>query len=132
MSMSVTSTNHEPDLPQLALYTINADKMSLEGTFQTEFARWSDYGAYLGNYHDTRNDFSKVSTVKFKLGLQVDDEILKRPYAIVAKKENALSLSYDRYENPPYSYTGSVSYPSTLTVEDFSDDYVMVKLSNLK
>lgn len=131
MSMSVTSTDHDPNLPQLALYTINADKMKLAGTFQTEFARWSDYGAYLGNYHDTRNDFAKVSTVKFKLGLQVDDETLQGPYAIIVKKENGLTSSYNRYEEPPISYIGSVSYPNTLTIDNFSNEYVLIKLTNL-
>lgn len=132
MSMTITSTDHDPNLPQLALYSINAGKMTLQGKFQTEFARWSDYGAYLGNYHDTRNDFAKVSTVRFKLGLQIEDEILQKPYAIVAKKENALTLSYERFENPPYSYIGSVSYPSTLEVSDFTEQYFLVKLTNLK
>jgi len=37
-------------------------------TFETEYARWSSYGHYLGNYTDKINDFSKVSTVRFKLG----------------------------------------------------------------
>ena len=131
MSMSVTSSDHDPNLPQLALYTINGDRMRLEGTFQTEFARWSDYGAYLGNYHDTKNDFAKVSTVKFKLGLQVDNETLQGPYAIVVKKENGLVSSYNRYDNPPMSYKGSVTYPNSLKVEDFSNDYYLVKLTNL-
>lgn len=132
MSMSVTSSDHDPNLPELALYAIKADKMVLEGTFTTEFARWSDYGAYLGNYHDTRNDFSKVSTVKFKLGLQVNDKTLQGPYAIVVKKENVLVLRYERFNNPPYSYTGSASYPSTLTVNDFVNNFILVKITNLK
>lgn len=131
MAMAVTSTSHDPDLPQLALYTIQGDQMNYEGSFKTEFARWEDYGTYLGNYHDSHNDFAKVSTVKFKLGLQVSEDILRRPYAIVVKKENGLTSSYDRYENPPKSYIGSVSYPSTLHIDDFSDEYVVVKLSNL-
>lgn len=132
MRMSVTSTNHNPKLPQLALYTISGDEMVYEGAFETEFARWSDYGAYLGNYHDSSNDFSKVSTVRFKLGLQVKNEKLSKPYAIVLKKENVLSYHYERFSNPPISYVGFASYPSTLSLDSFKKDYVLIKRFNLK
>lgn len=132
MQMSVTSTSHNPQLPELALYTISGDKMVLEGTFDTEFARWRDYGAYLGNYHDSSNDFSKVSTVKFKLGLQVGIEKLSKPYAIVLKKKNVLSYHYDRFKNPPISYNGSADYPSTITIEDFKTKFALIKRYNLK
>ena len=132
MQMSVTSTSHDPDLPEVALYGIQGGEMNLVGTFRTEFARWSDYGAYLGNYHDSRNDFAKVSTVKFKLGLQVENPILSNPYAIVVKKVNVLDYTYDRFSNPPISYVGSANYPSSLKVDDFSGDYVIVKRFNLK
>lgn len=132
MQMSVTSTSHSPALPELGLYTISGDRMILEGTFDTEFARWRDYGAYLGNYHDSSNDFAKVSTVKFKLGLQVSNEKLSQPYAIVLKKTNALSYHYDRFSNPPISYIGSAGYPSSLTLDDFKNGYVLIKRYNLK
>lgn len=132
MQMSVTSTSHDPLLPQLALYRISGDKMVIEGKFTTEYARWKDYGAYLGNYHDSTNDFSKVSTVRFKLGLQVSNEVLEKPYAIVLMKENALIMTYNRYDNPPQSYSGSANYPSMLSLEDFSDKYVIIKKYNLK
>lgn len=132
MQMSVTSTSHNPNLPELALYSIFGEKMILEGTFDTQFARWRDYGAYLGNYHDSSNDFSKVSTVKFKLGLQVENEKLSKPYAIVLMKKNALYYHFERFSNPPISYIGSANYPSTLTLDNFKKSYVLVKLYNLK
>lgn len=132
MQMSVTSTSHAPLLPAFAIYSISGDKMEYEGSFDTRFARWKDYGAYLGNYHDSSNDFAKVSTVKFKLGLQVDNETLAKPYAIVLKKKNVLFSSYDRYANPPVSYTGSAGYPSTLSIKDFKNKYVIIKRYNLK
>ena len=132
MQMSVTSSNHDPNLPQLAAYSIDGDKMNLIGEFDTEFARWRDYGAYLGNYHDSSNDFSKVSTVKFKLGLQVSNEKLSRPYAIVVMKKNALTSHYDRFANPPKSYIGSANYPSTLSLDSFKSNYVLIKRFNLK
>ena len=132
MLMSVTSTNHDPNLPQLAVYSIDGDEMNLIGKFDTQFARWKDYGTYLGNYHDSSNDFAKVSTVKFKLGLQVDNETLSKPYAIVLMKKNVLKSHYDRFENPPKSYTGSANYPYTLSIDSFKNDYVLIKRYNLK
>ena len=132
MQMSVTSTDHDPNLPQFAVYSINGDRMDLVGTFGTEFARWRDYGAYLGNYHDSSNDFAKVSTVRFKLGIQVSNEILAGPYAIVLMKKNVLVSHYDRFENPPMSYIGSADYPSSLYLDNFKDDYALVKRFNLK
>ena len=130
--MSVTSTSHAPNLPQLAIYVISGDKMILQGTFETRFARWRDYGAYLGNYHDSTNDFAKVSTVRFKLGLQVIDSQLAKPYAIVLMKRNVLVYHYDRFDNPPISYLGSANYPSTLSINDFKENYALIKRFNLK
>ena len=131
-AMSVTSTDHDPDLPQLAVYKIEGGEMVYVESFDTEFARWEDYGTYLGNYHDSRNDFAKVSTVKFKVGVQISNEVLSKPYAIVVKNENGLTSSYDRFKNPPKSYVGSVSYPRTLNVEDFTKKYILIKTYNLK
>ena len=125
MQMSVTSSSHNPKLPELAVYSISGDKMKY-------VARWKDYGAYLGNYHDYSNDFAKVSTVRFKLGLQVENETLAKPYAIVLKKENVLSSKYDRFKNPPVSYSGYADYPSTLSIDDFKGNYVIIKRYNLK
>ena len=101
MAMSVTSTSKNPKIPEFAVYRIDGDEMKKEGVFTTEYARWSDYGSYLGNYHDSQNDFSKVSTVKFKLGCEVEEDFTKQPFAIIVKKQNVLTEEYDRFKNPP-------------------------------
>lgn len=130
--MAVKSEDHDPNIPQLATYSIIGDKMHLVGCFRTEFNRWEDYGTYLGNYHDSHNDFAKVNTVKFKLGLQMSDEKLSKPYAIVLMKKNALVRRYEQFRNPPVYYYGSADYPSTLSVSDFGNKYTIVKRYNLK
>lgn len=132
--MEVTSNNKNPNLPQLAVYKISGESMIRVENFKTEFARWKNYGTYLGNYHDKDNDFAKVSTVPFKIGVEVPDEIVKGPYAIILKKENILFRVYDRFETPPVSYEGNVNYPDTLTIDDFVKSnplFVIVKLCNL-
>ena len=130
-AMSIKSESNEPKIPEFAIYSISGDKMNYEGNFQTKYARWSDYGAYLGNYHDTNNDFAKVSTVKFKLGAEISEAITSKAFAIICKKENGLSRSYDRFANPPMSWIGSVSYPLTLSVSDFESNYILIKLYNI-
>lgn len=134
-SMSVTSTSKSPDLPTLAVYSIQGDKMHREGIMEVRFARWEDYGYYLGNYPDYGNDFAKTSTVRFKLGVEVSSEITNKPYAVVLKKSNGLSREYDSFKNPPVSYSGYIDYPYNLSIDDFSGEnarYVVIKISNLK
>lgn len=131
MSMSVKSENKEPMLPEFAVYKVKGKELFYEGVFQTEYARWSDYGAYLGNYHDSRNDFAKVSTVSFKLGCEISEDVVKGAYAIVMKRENVLSESYDRFRNPPKSWVGSANYPKVLQIVDFNTSYTLVNLANL-
>lgn len=132
--MRITSESKDPKLPQPAVYSIVGDKMRFVGHFTVEFARWDDYGSYLGNDHDFGNDFAKTSSVRFKIGEEVSDEVIKKPYAIVLKKENVLSRSYERFNDPPISYDGFVDYPYQLTLEDFSSErgnYFVLKIANL-
>lgn len=133
-SMSVTSTSKDPDLPTLAIYSITGDQMNREGIMEVRFAYWQDYGHYLGNYPDFGNDFAKTSTIRFKLGEEVPTELTTKPYAIVLKKVNGLSRKYDRFKNPPVSYSGYIEYPYKLTLDDFTGDnarYVVIKIANL-
>ena len=133
-AMQVTSSSKDPNLPTLAVYSIKGETMNLEGIMRVEFARWKDYGHYLGNYHDNSNDFAKTSTIRFKLGVELSDDVKNKPYAIILKKSNDLSRHYDRYENPPVSYRGRPSYPYSLSLDDFTKQYspyVVVKIANL-
>lgn len=132
--MSVTSSSNDPDLPTLAVYSIDGDKMNRKAIMEVQFARWESYGTYLGNYSDYGNDFAKTSTIKFKLGVEVSSEVIQKPYAIVLMKKNELHRHYDRFGNPPVSYYGSTSYPYSLSLDDFNgadSKYVIVKIANL-
>lgn len=131
-AMSVNSTSKDPEIPTLAFYNINGENLELQGTFRIEMARWDDYGTYLGNYNDNNNDFSKVSTVKFKLGCELPEEDFAKPYVVVLKKSNTQSRHYNRFANPPISYSGSAGYPQILKLDNFTDgDYVAIKVANL-
>ncbi|MBR5102701.1 MAG: hypothetical protein IK092_06210 [Muribaculaceae bacterium] len=130
-SMSATTKESNPNLPTLALYSINGDKLKYEGTFKIEFARWDDYGSYLGNEPDLHNDFAKVNTVQFKLGCEVSEDILYNPYMVVLKLANTQIRNYDRFSNPPYWYSGDAEYPYTLGIEDFTSNYKVIRIANL-
>ena len=131
-NMDITSSSKDPNIPTIAFYSIDGDKLTYQNTFWVNFARWNDYGCYLGNEPDHKNDFAKVSTVKFRLGAQLEDHYFKEPYIVVLKKANTLSRHYDRFENPPVSYSGDDGYPSRLSIEDFNNgQYVALKVANL-
>ena len=132
-SMTIKSSSKYPELPEPQLYEIVGDKMEKSSSFDTEFARWEDYGSYLGNYHDSGNDFKKTSTVRFKIAASIETEtISKKPIAVVLKHKNFLTRHEDRHDNPPVSYIGgSREYPNTLTLEDFtSGEYHVIKYFN--
>lgn len=130
--MSVTSSSKYPNLPEFALYLIKGDVMEYEGSFDIEYARWRDYGAYLGNYTDYSNDFTKTSTVNFKIGKETSEANTKVAFAIVAKNENVLSEQYERFNNPPKYWTGDANFKDKLKIKDFENDYTLIKIYNLK
>lgn len=131
-AMDVTSTSKNPDIPTLAFYSIHGSNLSLEGTFRVDMARWSDYGTYLGNEPDLKNDFSKVSTVKFKLGCELSEDVFSKPYIVVLKKANTQIRNEERMRNPPIYYFGDAGYPQSLNIDDFNDgNFVAVKIANL-
>ena len=125
MDMAVTSTIKYPQLPQFAIYSISGDTMIFQSWFYARYAKWRDEEAY-NKIDDDSNNFAKVSTVRFKLGCQIDNETLSKPYAIVLKKTNELFRTHDSR-----SFDWLVNYPKTLSLDDFKDLYVIIKRFNL-
>ena len=131
-NMDITSSSKDPDIPTIAFYSVDGERLIHQKTFWVNFARWSDYGCYLGNEPDHKNDFAKVSTVKFRVGAQLEDRYFKNPYVIVLRTVNTLSRNYDRFENPPVSYSGDAGYPVSLTIDNFKNgQFVALKVANL-
>ncbi|HHT23654.1 MAG TPA: hypothetical protein GXZ87_10190 [Bacteroidales bacterium] len=130
--VAISSENKDPNLPPVAVYNIESGTLKLLGTMDYEFARWKDYGTYLGNYTDYGNDFAHTRTISFSLGLSVSNDILtNKAVFVVVKKENCFYRQYERFENPPVSYRSSgCNMKSSLTVDDFDNDYVLVKIFN--
>lgn len=131
-AMSITSEESNPKLPQCAIYIVNGDKLIYKTSMKTRFARWDDYGSYLGNDADFNNDFAKVNTVRFKIGEQISIDESKQPFVIVMKKENALERYHESFSHPEYRYVGAADFKQFLSIEDFQDGglYVAVKRYN--
>ena len=92
------------------------------GVMGFEFVSWKNYATFLGNYHDTGNDFANSERIRFSMGLQVKNEDLSKPLYLVAAKTGCADRSEDRFGNPPvkyYTYSCN-SFPDVLSVEDFS------------
>ena len=125
ISMTATAGKgvSNPDMPGAALYWADGTTLKKLGEFTIEFTRWESFATYLGNYSDSRNDFAKVQTIPFTLGVQIgDEEVKKRPLYIVATKDGCISRGYERFKNPPDFYRGACSpLKSTLTAQDFTD-----------
>lgn len=72
--------------PSLYACSIVDGKLKKMTYFDREYASWRTYGAYIGNYSETSHDFSKVSTVNYKLGAEISLEDAKKPIVIVMFK----------------------------------------------
>ncbi|MBD7962148.1 hypothetical protein [Comamonas avium] len=125
IGMTVTAGKgvNNPEMPGAALYWADGATLRKLGEFSIEFTRWESYATYLGNYSDSRNDFAKVQTIPFTLGVQISDEMIsKRPLYVVATKDGCIGRGYERFRNPPDFYRGVCSpLKSTLTTQDFTD-----------
>ena len=125
ISMTVTAGKgvSNPEMPGAALYWADGAKLKKLGEFAIEFTRWESYATYLGNYSDSRNDFAKVQTIPFTLGVQISDEdAKKKPLYVVATKDGCIQRGYERFKNPPDFYRGTcLQLKSTLTATDFTD-----------
>lgn len=130
--ITITSTDKDPKLPVFYAYRISEDKLICEGSFRLRFARWEDYATYLGNYNDNSNDFSKTATIPFKIGIEVSDEVASSPLVIICRKQNCMTRDYDRFANPPVSYSigSGCTYDATLTLDDLKKGYAVVKILN--
>src|SRR5690606_7516026 len=127
-----SSNSKDPNLPPVFVYKISNGELIYLATLDYEFARWDDYGSYLGNESDFRNDFAHTQTIRFELGSQIsENEIKESPVFIVVGNENIFYRSYDRFANPPVSYRRSTyDYKSILKVEDFNQDFHLIKIFN--
>lgn len=122
--LAVTSESKTPLLPEFAVYYIKDKEMLLVGKCAMEFANWTSHATSIGLYHDNNNDFAKVSTVKFKLGVQIPDSIVSKSYVLVARNENTSSRVSNGYDAPRYSRV--YDFPKRITNYNFNKNEYLV------
>lgn len=130
-SVSISSESKYPKLPPVYAYKILDGELKYVETLDYEFARWDDYGSYLGNYSDFRNDFAHTKTIRFELGSQISEEEIKNnPIFIIVGNDNTFERNSERFKNPPISYSrSSYDYKNVLSIEDFKY-YTLIKIFN--
>lgn len=129
--VSITSsTEKNPQLCPILAYYLKDGVLNLIGQMKYKFQRWKDYGAYLGNYSDYKNDFAYTSTIPFTCGLEFQDGFLAYPIYIVIWHSTCVERNYERFENPPiwYANNSSCNIPKVLKVEDFDFNATLVKV----
>lgn len=123
-TVQVSSKNKDPQLFGIAAYVADGAKLTHVGAARYRFIRWRDYGAFLGNHADFRNDFSHNSRIPFSIGVSVSDEELKRrPVYLVATREGCHRRLYERFGQPPIQYVpvNCESLKPTLSAADFKN-----------
>jgi len=115
MNMYVLSEDSEPNIPEVAVYSIDGNQMTRKKTLMT----------------DANNSYSAKS---FEVGNFFSKEVVEAPYAIVVKRENNLvrqkPIEFEYHSI--ITYSGRSHFAKTLTPEDFADgQYILVHIAHL-
>ena len=131
--VTITADNKYPLLPLLSVYELIEGKLKKICDLQYRFTSWKDYGAYLGNYSDTRNDFVYTSTINFTCGAQINQEsINNNAVFVVMQNKGCCKRKSNEYGNPPIYYDcKDCSANKELTVDSFDNDYKLLKIFNI-
>ena len=116
-----TNKSHDPNLPDIAIYAIDGKQMRREAAMDYEFRRWSSYGAYIGLYHDFKNDFAHSAAIPFNAAASIDEDVAKKPFAVVATGNFCHSRG-EQIGQPEVVYrkASGCGGKAVLTAEDFS------------
>ena len=86
-TVAVSTNKNYANSPIIIACKIVDGTLKRLGYFNSEYASWTSYGAKIGNYRDDSHDFSKVNTVRYKLGNEISIEDSKLPIIIIIPKE---------------------------------------------
>ena len=127
---AATKGSNDPGLPGFAAYVQKGDKLKRVGVGGYKFVRWMDYGSYLGNGHDFRNDFRPSAKIPFSYGIEVSKSDLKQPVLIVGTRDGCFSRTTSQFDRPPVAYVGDwTRLKDELTLSDFDNgELVVVKI----
>lgn len=131
---SVTTNSKDPRLPAFYVAQMKDGFPTYVGVAKVEFYKWEDYGSYLGNYADYGNDFSRSTTVRFTAGREIPMSLAKEALFLVATKSPCMKRQYDRFGNPPTSYSTFDCPMSALRKppHEFWSEHALVAVLNAK
>lgn len=115
-----TNKNHNPNLPDIAVYAIEGKQMRHVAAIEYEFRRWSNYGSFIGLYHDYKNDFAHSAAIPFNAAASIDEDVAKGPFAVVSTGKFCHSR-VERTGRPEVGYhpISGCEGKAVLTAEDF-------------
>ena len=110
-SLSISTKENYASPPRVYACEIVDGKLKEIDDFRIEYATYNTYGASIGNYSETSHDFSKVSSVKYKMAAQIPQSYTSKPIVIIARKTSGY-------------LSGEIS------VDEVREDYEVVKILN--
>lgn len=129
----ISSNINDPNLPSVALYAAEGDKLKIIRQLEYNFFSWTDYGRYLGNFHEPKNDFNYTKSVKFSLGGDISEDVIKNNsiYLIIFDNQGFVRMS-NKLRNPEiyYDWLGKKSLPRSLIANDFNEKIQLIKKIN--
>lgn len=116
-----TDKSRDPNLPDIGVYEIVGKTMKRVGGMNYEFRRWSSYGSFIGLHHDFKNDFAHTSAVAFNAAASIDEDVAKKPLAVVATGDSCHALE-KRIGQPEIAYRRKHNClgKESLSASDFS------------
>lgn len=128
--ISISSKIKDPILPVISAYQMIEGRLTYIGNFTYKFKRWDNYGTYLGNYTDYKNDFAHTETISFNCGLQIDESLIGHgSIYIILDKTLCMLRKNKKFSKPPVSYVfQNCSQQAKLNIEDFENDYHLLKI----
>lgn len=85
-SLAISTKENYASKPNVYACEIVDGKLKEIDDFRIEYASYNTYGASIGNYSETSHDFSKVSSVKYKMAAQIPQSNTGKPIVIIMRK----------------------------------------------
>lgn len=85
-SLAISTKENYASTPNVYACEIADGKLKEIDDFRIEYASYNTYGASIGNYSETSHDFSKVSSVKYKMAAQIPQSYTSKPIVIIVRK----------------------------------------------
>ena len=85
-SLAISTKENYASTPRVYACEIVNGKLKEIDDFRIEYATYNTYGASIGNYSETSHDFSKVSSVKYKMAAQIPQSYTSKPIIIIVRK----------------------------------------------